>query len=285
MTTRERVHPRRYIGVLTWGLTGPLAHAALPTVAPLRQATAVVTVNLLVTWLWTRWRGLPVFGHREGLLPGLGMGLLLSFRFGLCGVAAALLGGSGFLVMTLGPLALLRAAMRRDAIAAVVIVAALVAGLLSHAPVPATVGLLGGILWAVEAMVRSSPTLARISGGAWLDLHELAVAAVVLPVASVMAGDNWLASPGSFGWTMLALEVAVGVAYTAARWWEPALRRDPLRHVVPLAPLLAWPIGYLVGTDRAPMTVGAAALLSVAGFLLLRRRPSMDAAAPAEASA
>lgn len=283
MTTPESTHPRRFIGVVTWGLTGPLAYAAMPTVAPLRQATVVVTANLLATWLWTRYRGLPVFGRRDALWPGLGIGLLMSIRFGLCGVAAALLGGSGFLVLTLGPLALLRAGMRKDPRVGLMALAAVIAGLLGHKPLPATVGLLGGTLWAVEATIRGSSAMVRVSGGAWLDLHELVVAAVVLPVASVMAGDDWLNSPGPFGWTMLALEVAVGVAYTVIRWWEPGLRRDPLRYVVPFAPILGLTVGYLAGTDRSPLVAGAAALLSVAGLLLLR--PRKAAANTAEAGA
>ncbi len=283
MSTVESTHPRRFIGVITWGLTGPLAYAAMPTVAPLRQATVVVTANLLATWLWTRYRGLAVFGRRDALWPGLGIGLLMSIRFGLCGVAAALLGGSGFLVLTLGPLALLRAGMRRDALVGLLALAAVITGLSGHKPIAAAVGLLGGTLWAVEATIRGSATMVRLSGGAWLDLHELVVAAVVLPVASVMAGDDWLNSPGLFGWTMLALEVAVGVAYTVVRWWEPGLRRDPLRYVVPFAPMLALAVGYLAGTDRMPSVVGAAALLSIAGLLLLR--PRKAAAIRAEAGA
>ncbi len=283
MSTMESINPRRFIGIVTWGLTGPLAFAAAPTVAPLRQATVVVTANLLVTWLWTRSRGLPVFGRRDALLPGLGIGLLMSIRFGLCAVAAARLGGSGFLVLTLGPLALLRAGVRKNVVAAAAATAAMILGLLGHAPLAATVGLLGGALWAAEVTVRGSAAMMRVSGGAWLDLHELVIAAVVMPVASVMAGDDWLASPGSFGWTMLALEVAVGVAYTAIRWWEPALRRDPLRHVLPFAPLLALAVGYLVGTDHGPVVMSAAALLSLAGLLLLR--PRKVAVNPAEAGA
>ncbi len=233
-----------HAGALAWSLQPVAVMLALPAVPPLLQATLATTVSLLLLWLWTRWRDIGVFAQDATLAPGLRLGLLFSARMAFLYAAVAHLGAAG--AVACGAAVVLLAEPLRSGLRAWA--SALLAGLalLLLARYLEAFGwllaVLSGLAWATQEWVAADPRLQGCAGERCA-VYQLIGAAVTLPVASVVAGENWLVEPAAAAWWALGLQVAACLLAVALLWIVPAPQRRASRlptllAVAPTATLL-----------------------------------------------
>ncbi|MHB1669170.1 MAG: hypothetical protein ACYCSR_09405 [Thiomonas sp.] len=285
---------------LLW-TTQPLAIGlAAASVPPLLQASVATTSALFLVWLWTRWRNVPVFAQDDTLAPGALLGLLFSARLGLMYFALARLPVPQAVALVFAALVAAQACLSlwgalgrgnrlhsRSARSGVKLLAGLAlaaAGLLLAAHAAAadavTAALLAGGIWAVEAWVARGPRLTHC-GGEKILFYQLIGAAVVLPVASVAAGENWLMQPSSIGWAALGAQTLLGGLALPLLWFAPgvAQRPRPLATLMRLAPLatvlLVWCFNAWIAPGLMPQpndsVLAACLLLTAAAWFTTRR--------------
>ncbi|NNM65395.1 MAG: hypothetical protein HKL99_12410 [Burkholderiales bacterium] len=285
---------------LLW-TTQPLAIGlTAASVPPLLQASVATTSALFLVWLWTRWRNVPVFAQDDTLAPGALLGLLFSARLGLMYLAlvllpvpqavalvfAALVGAQACLSLweVLRRGRGLRARSAQSGMRPLAGLALAAAGLLlaAHAAAAASlaVALLAGGVWAIEARIARGPRLMHC-GGEKILFYQLIGAAVVLPVASVAAGENWLAHPSSVGWAALGAQVLLGGLALPLLWFAPGVAQRPrplatLMRLAPLATVLmawcfnAWIARGLMAQPDATVLAGCLLLTAAAWFTTRR---------------
>ena len=271
---------REVASALLW-TTQPVAIAmAANSVPPLLQATVATSSALLLLWLWTRWHNVPVLAQDDSLGPGTLLGLLFSARLGLLYLAISEISAPLAMVLTFGALVALhagRALVQRGrvgaSLAAIVLAAAAVLlGLLLANGWGAFWALAAGLLWSREALLARHPHLAHC-GGEKIMFYQLIGAAVTLPVASVVAGDNWLLEPSRAGLVSLGVQILVGGLALPLLWFAPGAAQRPrplaaLALVAPLATLAlqTWIVGW-----PGPLVGAACLLLTAAAWLTTRR--------------
>ncbi|MDE1951487.1 MAG: hypothetical protein KGJ65_03665 [Betaproteobacteria bacterium] len=285
---------------LLW-TTQPLAIGlAAASVPPLLQASVATTSALFLVWLWTRWRNVPVFAQDNTLAPGAVLGLLFSARLGLMYLALARLPAPQAVALVFAALVAAQACLSlwgvlrrghglraRSAQSGMRPLAGLVlaaAGLLlaAHAAAAASlaVALLAGGVWAIEARIARGPRLMHC-GGEKILFYQLIGAAVVLPVASVAAGENWLTHPSSVGWAALGAQVLLGGLALPLLWFAPGVAQRPrplatLMRLAPLATVLmawcfnAWIARGLMAQPDATVLAGCLLLTAAAWFTTRR---------------
>lgn len=275
---------------LLW-TTQPLAIGlAAASVPPLLQASVATTSALFLVWLWTRWRNVPVFAQDDTLAPGALLGLLFSARLGLMYLALVLLPVPQAVALVFAALVAVQTCLHlwgavgrgdrqhaRSARSGVQLLAGLAlaaVGLLlaTHAAATdaASAALLAGGVWAVEAWVARGPRLAHC-GGEKILFYQLIGAAVVLPVASVAAGENWLMHPSSIGWAALGAQALLGGLALPLLWFAPgvAQRPRPLSTLMRLAPLATVLLVWWFDTWIAPGSMAQPNDAVLAACLLL----------------
>jgi hypothetical protein len=154
--------------------------------------------------------------------------------------------------------------------------------LAAHAALPTAAGaaLLAGLLWAAEARVARGPRLAHC-GGEKILFYQLIGAAVVLPVASAVTGESWLAQPGALGWAALGVQALLGGLALPLIWFAPgsAQRPRPLATLLMLAPLGAVLLVWLCNAAIQPSplappsgeVLAACLMLTAAAWFTTRR--------------
>ena len=260
-----------FAAVLAWSVQPVAVALAAPAVPPLLQATLTATLSLLVLWIWTRWRDIGVFAQDATLAPGMRLGLLFSLRMALLYAAVARLGAAAAVECSIAVLWLVAALASRVGgrrRLAVVALAGLALGLLARQR-PGLGGLslaaLAALAWAGQEWAADDPRL-QGCGGEKFVFYQLIGAAVTLPVASVVAGENWLISPPSSAWWALLAQIGACVLAFALLWIAPppARRRQRLRTLLAMAPAVTLALQGLLGRAAPPAQWGAAALLLAA---------------------
>ncbi len=258
----------RLAGAVLWSVQPVAVAIAAPTVPPLLQATLATTASLFLVWLWTRWRDIAVFAQDATLLPGVRLGLFFSARMALLYVASARLGAVGAVEATAGVLLLLeQARRRRSAQAAPALLAVLALFVLGPrlSFAGGALAALAALAWAAMEAVARDPRL-QPCGGEKFVFYQLIGAAVTLPVASVVAGENWLVTPSVAAWWALAAQVGAGVLALALLWIVPVAgaRAQRLPTLLTVAPTAALVLDSLPGR-LPPAACWVAAALLLAG--------------------
>lgn len=273
-----------------WGLQQILIKTTVVEVPPMWQATLRMGGATVLLLLWCAARGVPLFRRDGTLAAGLLAGLLFAAEFiciylGLHLTTASrftvFLYTSPFFVALLLPRLVPAERLRRVqwiglalAFAAVVVA---FSESLGHARPGQLRGdalaLLAGLLWGLTTLVIRSSRLATASAEKTL-FYQLAVTAVVVPVASLVRGETWGLGYSAYAWISIAAQTFIG-AFASYLAWMWLLRHYPATRLSPftfLTPLFALLFGVLL--LREPLTaqlVAALAGVSV-GLVLLNRR-------------
>ncbi len=252
-------------GAMLWGVQLVAVAVAAPSVPPLLQATLSSTASLFLMWLWTRWRPIAVFAQDATLTPGMGLGLLFSARMAMLYLAVPHVGAAAAVEFSAGAL-LLQAALRRGlrawpAMLAGVLVELLLAGSLPLRGVaPAACA---ALVWVAQQRLLRDPRLDQCAGEQFV-FYQLIGAAVILPVASVVAGENWLVRPDGSAWWALAAQVGCCMLALSLLWIAP--RGRPHQGALParlsLASAAALLLQALLGSPAPGVCWGALALLA-----------------------
>ncbi|WP_297910697.1 hypothetical protein [Thiomonas sp.] len=251
-------------GAMLWGVQLVAVGVAAGTVPPLLQATLTSTASLFVLWLWTRWRHIAVFAQDATLTPGMGLGLLFSARTALLYLAVPRIGAAAALEFGAAAL-LLQAALPRGPrawpamLAGVLVILALAAALpLAGMALAACAAL----VWVLQQRLLRDARLRDCAGEQFV-FYQLIGAAVTLPVASVVAGENWLVRPGAAAWWALAAQLGCCVLALSLLWIAPrdGLRRGPSAASLPLAAGAALALQALLDIPARWVCWGSLALL------------------------
>jgi hypothetical protein len=256
-----------------WSTVAVAIGSAAREVPPLLQATALTSTTLLLIWAWTRWRMVPIFAQDQTLLPGARLGLVFSVRLGLFYVAVTRTTPSVAVLLVLGTLLGLHAlrglrqgAQRRRALAGLLGVGMAVLGALLHCD--ATAALLGaaaGLVWALEQRLARDPRLAGCVETRVV-FYKLIGAAVILPVASVVAGESWLVAPSHGVWLALLAQLLFG----GVGLWLRALETSAAQQawLCRVAPLLTVSLQAWIGPSPGAELFAASLLMGAAGFTM-----------------
>ncbi len=256
-------------GALLWSVLPVAVEAASPGLPALLQATLTTTASLLLLWLWTRWRGIAVFAQDATLAPGLRLGLLFSLRIALLYLAVVRIGAVDAVELSAGTLLLLAALARRRARALPAALLALAAlGVLAPAVAwpGASLAVLAALAWGAQEWAAADSRLAACGGEKFI-IYQLIGAAVILPVASVVAGENWLVAASAAAWWALLAQIGACVLAMSLLWIAtpagPRARRLPV--LLTLAPGLTLLLQSAVGAlPPARCWVAAVLLLGAA---------------------
>ncbi len=269
-------------GAMLWGVQLVAVGVAAGTVPPLLQATLTSTASLFVLWLWTRWRHIAVFAQDSTLTPGMGLGLLFSARIALLYLAVPRIGAAAALEFSAAAL-LLQAALPRGPRAW----PAMLAGVLVMLALAAALPLAGmalaacaALAWVLQQRLLRDARLRDCAGEQFV-FYQLIGAAVTLPVASVVAGENWLVRPGAVAWWALAAQLGCCVLALSLLWIAPrdGLRRGPSAASLPLAAGAALALQALLDHPARWVCWGGLALLL--GGAAWLQGPLRDPGAPA----
>ncbi len=259
-------------GAMLWSVQLVAVAVAAPSVPPLLQATLSSTASLFLMWLWTRWRPIAVFAQDATLTPGMGLGLLFSVRMALLYLAVPHVGAAAAVEFSAGAL-LLQAALRRGPRAWPAMLAGMLVVLLLAATLPLSgmaLAACAALAWAAQQRLLRDPRLDHCAGEQFV-FYQLIGAAVILPVASVVAGENWLVRPDASAWWALAAQVGCCVLALSLLWIAPhgRPRQGSLPARMSLAACAALLLQALLG-NPAPWACWGALALLIAGAAWLR---------------
>lgn len=274
-----------------WGLQQVLAKATLAEMPPVFQSAVRAVGATALLMLWCKLRGIPLLLKDGSLVLGLLAGAFFTFEFACIYLALSHTGASRvtvflytspFWVAALLPLFVKSERMNRlqwlglsCAFAAVVFALWESLHKSGSGRLGDVLALLAGASWGLTTVVIRATKLAQISAERLL-FYQLACSAVVLPVISLLMGEQWpMPSQLSvFAWTSLFLQTAVG-AFASYLTWMWMLIRYPagkMSAFVFLTPVFALLFAALwLGEPVTPQLVIAIALVGV-GIVLVNKR-------------
>lgn len=256
-------------GALLWSVQPVAVAVAMPTVAPLLQATLAATVSLFLVWLWTRARHIAVFARDVTLAPGAQLGGLFSLRMAALLLAVTRLGPTVAVEASVAAWWLVAALSRRRrgplAAAALAALALLVLAPRLD-PWGAALAALGALAWAAQEGLTGDPRM-QSCGGEKFVIYQLIGACVSLPVVSVVLGENWLVEPSATAWWALLAQLASVVLSLALLWMHegPAQRASRLPALLAVTPPATLALQLASGQPvPGPCWIAAALLLAAA---------------------
>ena len=277
---------------LFWGLQQVLIKATLHELPPIFQASLRLVGATAMLWMWSLWRGVPLFGRdgslRAGLLAGVLFGaefacIYLGLQFTTASRLTVFLYTSPFWVAVLVPLwdrtERLRALQWVGlTFAFVAVVFALRDGF--YAGSVSTLhgdllGLAAGALWGLTTVVIRASSLKKVSAEKLL-FYQLAVSAAALPVLSLALGEVWVWHLSPFAVTSLLLQTVVG-AFASYLAWMWMLGRYPATKIsvfVFLTPLFALLFGTLWLGEHVTASLLVALGMVAAGIVLVNWKPA-----------
>lgn len=276
-----------------WGLNQVAAKAALPEVPALQQAAIRSLGGALLVWLWSAWRGLPLFA-RDGTLPGgLLAGVLFAAEFACIFLGLQFTSASRMVVFIyLSPfvVALGMPFISRSERLSRVQLAGLVAAFAGVAwafaegfSKPAmgerqwlgdALGVTAGVLWGATTLaIRGSRLTA--AGAEKTLLYQLAISGVMLAAAAALTGRAWPHSLSLVAWASLAFQVVI-VSFASYLLWFWLMRHYPATRLASftlLTPVFGLAMGSLLLDE--PITARlVVALVAVASGILVVNRPA-----------
>jgi drug/metabolite transporter (DMT)-like permease len=278
-----------------WGLQQILIKTTVVVIPPLWQATLRFAAATALLLLWCRWRGVPLFTRDGSLGAGLLAGLLFAVEFiciylGLRDTNASrltvFLYSSPFVVALLLP-RLVPAERLRGlqwlglGIAFLAVAFAFSEGFLHDTPheqLPNqlrgdALALAAGLFWGLTTLVIRGSRMATLSAEKTL-FYQLAVSALLSPLASLAMGEHWSVQYPAWAWGSLALQAGVGAfaSYLAWMWMlrhYPATRLSSFTFLTPLCALVA---GVLLLGEPLTLQLAIALLGVTLGIVLVNRK-------------
>ena len=277
---------------LFWGLQQVLIKATIQELPPIFQASLRLVGATALLWIWSLWRGAPLFTPDGSLRAGLLAGVLFGAEFaciylGLQATTASrltvFLYTSPFWVAVLVPLWDRSERLRPFqwvglSCAFVAVVFALRDGFVNGNASTLygdLLGLAAGALWGLTTVVIRASTLQRVSAEKLL-FYQLAVSAAAFPLLSLALGEVWVWQFSGFAITSLLLQTVVG-AFASYLAWMWMLGRYPATKIsvfVFLTPLFALLFGALWLSE--PVTQGLLVALGMVavGIALVNWQPA-----------
>ena len=274
---------------LSWGFNQVAVKLAIPDIPPLLQATIRSLGAALLVWLWTLARRVPLHRRDATLWPGLLTGLLFGIEFVLiyrgllfttASRAVLFLYTAPFFVV-LGARWLLPGDHFRASQWAGLALSFAGIAVAFGVPTPSgdprellgDVMLVGGAMaWAVTTLTIKTSSLNRAPAEKTM-LYQLVVSVPILAVGSLAFGEKLTAWPGAVALGSLAYQTVWVVSVTFVIWFALIVRYSASRlsAFTFLTPLFGVAAGHFVLGD--PLTPGfaAAALLVIAGLVLVNR--------------
>lgn len=274
-----------------WGLQQVAIKVANAGVSPILQGGLRSAGAVVLLWAWSAWRGQKLFARDGAFWPGIVAGLLFAAEFLLIYTALVYTSASrGVLLLYAAPfwtavgLHLTVPGERLTRIQSVGLLCAFAGVAVAFADalrLPTWRELTGdvmilvaGMLWAATTVVIRATPLIRVPAAKTL-FYQLGISALVLPAASLLAGE-----PGVVALTPLVVgslvfqTVIVAFASYLTWFWlitrYPASRLAAFSFLTPLFGILAG--GVLLAEPITPALV--AALVLVAGGINLVNRKS-----------
>ena len=278
---------------LFWGFQQVLVKATIAEVPPVFQAAIRFAGATVLLWLWSRWRGINLFGRDGSLRVGLLVGGLFSMEFaclyaGLQYSSASrvtvFLYTSPFWVAVLLPFFVKSETLRPVqwlglGLAFVAVMFALQGGqAVASQPqqwLGDLLGLCGGMFWGFTTLTIRSTRLSRMAPEKLL-FYQITVSTVVLFALSWALGERWVWTFSAFAGMSLAVQAAAG-AFASFLVWVWLLGRYPATKIsafVFLTPVFALLFGALWLNEAVTLNLVAALALVATGIVLVNRRPA-----------
>jgi len=280
---------------LVWGIQQTLVKATLPYIAPIFLASLRFAGGTIFLWLWCRARRIPLFNADGSLWSGLLAGLLFTAEFvtlylGMLhttsGRLTVFLYTAPFWIALLLPLWVPAERLHGVqwtglACAFAAVVFALREGFV-HGGAGLTwrgdlLGLAGGLFWGLTTVVLRASRLTHASPEKVL-FYQMAVAAVLLPLLSLMLGETWTWRWGGFAATSVVLQMTIGafVSYLAWQWLLMHYPATRLASFIFLAPLFTLVAGALWLHEPLSHGLVLAMALVALGIVLVNRRTAVQ---------
>lgn len=267
-----------------WGLQQVAVKVALAGISPILQVGLRSGFAAVLVFGWARWRGLRLFDADGSLKPGLIAGLLFALEF-ICIFAGLQHTGASRMVVFLytSPCFTVlglhwfvpgeRIGWRHGlgiALAFVGIVVAFGDGLAGGSWLGDGLGVLAAILWAATTVLIRASALARASAAKTL-LYQLAVSALLTLPLSLLIGEAGVTALTTGVLVAMGYQVLI-VAFASYLTWFWLLTRFLASRLMVfsfLTPLFGVAFGVLLLGERMSGLFGVAALLVVAGIVLV----------------
>ena len=285
---------------LFWGFQQVLVKATIAEVAPIFQAAIRFAGALALLMLWSRWRGVALFGADGSLKAGLLAGGLFAIEFafmytGLRYTSASrltlLLYTAPFWVAVLVPLFVKSERLGAfqwagltlafggvllaflDNFSAATRAQSALAGL-ENQGLGDLLALGAGLCWGLTTVIIRSSTLSRVSAEKLL-FYQVGVSALTLPFLSLALGESWNWHFTPFAVTSLLVQTAVG-AFASFLAWMWLLGRYPATRIsvfVFLTPVFALLFGALWLGEPITRNLLVALVMVTIGIVAVGRKP------------
>jgi drug/metabolite transporter (DMT)-like permease len=292
--TRLPLDARAYTTLLVctmlWGLQQVAIKLALPAVAPLTQATIRSILATLLLLGWAHWRGIALFNRDGTLAVGLAAGALFAGEFcfiysGLVHTSASRLVVFVYLAPVLTALGLVlfvpgeRLAPLQWCgvlLAFAGLATAFAEGFAAsgrNTLLGDAFGVIAAALWAATTVLIRGSRLARVSAEKTL-LYQLAVSALLLPLAAWMTGEPGIVRVDAVAVGSLLFQGVVVAFASYLAWFWLLTRYYAARLAVFsfLAPLFGVAFGVILLGERLSAAFAVAALMVGAGIGLVNFR-------------
>jgi drug/metabolite transporter (DMT)-like permease len=277
----------------SWGLNQVAMKVANDGITPLLQASMRSVIAAFLIWVWTSWRGIPLFERDGSFWAGMTSGLLFSLNFMFIGPGLSLTEASrGVLFLYTAPFFVAVAAHYllpgdRLTVLKVVGLLAAFAGLMVSVSDRLVDGassanlrgdfycLLAGFFWAATTMVIRLTKLRSISAEKNL-FYELLVSAPVLLFASWMVGEQGIISlEPVVVWSFLyTTVVVVFISYAVWFWLLNTYPASQVSVFTFLGPIFAVIASYLLLGEPVTWRLAVALILVALGIFLVTKPAS-----------
>ncbi|CAA7611911.1 DMT family permease [Candidatus Terasakiella magnetica] len=273
-----------------WGLNQVAAKVANAGISPVLQAGLRSSGAVVLLWLWSASRGIPLFRADGTAKAGVAIGLLFAGEFALifwglvyttASRAVVFLYVAPF-VVALGMHLLVPAERlnRRQGLGLALAFLGVVTAFSDNLAMPSADQLLGdsmllaaALMWGMTTVMARVTSLSRVSPNKVL-FYQLGVSALVLPLASRALGEPGFTQPGPLVWASLAWQI-VGVAFASYLAWYWLISRYPATKLSAfsfLTPLFGLVFGSLLLGEALTLRLILAMMLVAAGIWLVNQR-------------
>jgi drug/metabolite transporter (DMT)-like permease len=277
---------------LLWGLGQVAAKVAVAELPPLSQAALRSLGAAVLVGLWSRSRGIALFG-RDGSLPGgLLAGLLFAAEFACIFIGLQYTTASRMIVfiylspfvVALGmPFIARSERLSPPQMLGLLLAFAGVAWAFAegfHKPAAGdrqwfgdALGVLGAVLWGATTLTIRGSRLAVASAEKTL-FYQLAVSGVALAAAALVVGEAWPAHASLLVWNAFAFQTVI-VSFASYLLWFWLVRHYPatgLSSFTLLTPLFGLLFGVLLLSEPATTRLLIALAAVALGIVLVNRR-------------
>jgi len=273
---------------LTWGFNQIAIKLVLREIPPYTQATIRSAGALLVILAIARFRGVKMF-ERDGTLgAGLFVGVVFGLEFMLVYHGLELTSASRAVVflytmpffVALGAYQLLGERLRIVQWAGLAVSFAGVAVAIGVPQPDVTSSVLfgdllvvgGAVMWAATTLIVKRTRLIHVSPEKALG-YQVGMSVPILGIAALIAGERIPAAPGPLTVSLLAFQAFWVVGFTFLLWFGliKTYSASKLSAFTFITPLFGVAAGYLILGDRLSPAFGLAALLVIAGLILVNR--------------